>query len=134
MVPKRKEMTPEQKKILNSMLEDGMSQRKVAEILGVSQSTVSKFHKRFVQQDSIENKPRCGRRKLCDARGDRVLLRTVKLNRYEPLSVITHLVNQALPVNLSSRTVRRRLRFFGYSRWCVRKTLTSFWIKQEKSC
>ena len=40
------------------------------------------------------------------------------------MSEITNKVNNVLPNTLSSRTVRRRLRFYGFTRRKIKKTLT----------
>jgi predicted transcriptional regulator len=51
--------TPE--KMVVSLREDGFSQYKIADILGVSQSCISRFFRKFNQNGSIENLPRSGR-------------------------------------------------------------------------
>jgi hypothetical protein len=81
----------------------------------------------------VENKPKTGRRKLVTERGDRVILRSVKVNRRETLRDLTNIVNERLPRPVSSRTVRRRLKFHGYTRRRVRKTLSVI-KKTKKSC
>ena len=45
MAGKRKQMSTPQKEVAISLLEGGVNQRRIAEILGVSQSGVSKFLK-----------------------------------------------------------------------------------------
>ena len=72
----------------------------------------------------MENKPKTGRKKLVTERGDRVILRSVKVKRRETLRDLTNIVNERLPRPVSTRTVRRRLKFHSYTRRRVRKTLT----------
>jgi hypothetical protein len=55
-------MSTPQKEVVISLFEDGVSQRWIAEILGVSQSGVSKFLKRFNQREGCENERRSGNR------------------------------------------------------------------------
>jgi predicted transcriptional regulator len=72
---KPKQMSTPQKEVAISLFEDGENQRRIAEILGVSQSGVSKFLKR----------PR-----KTDDRGDRKILRCVKTDRRQSLTEITN--------------------------------------------
>ena len=65
-----------------------------------------------------------GRKRLVTERGDRVFLRSVKVNRRETLRDLINIVNERLPRPVSTRTVRRRLKCHGYTRRRVRKTLT----------
>jgi len=60
MAGKRKQMSTPQKEVAMSLFEDGVNQRRIAEILGVSQSGVSNFLKRFNQRESCENERRSG--------------------------------------------------------------------------
>jgi transposase len=106
------------------LFEDRVNQRRTAELLGVSQSGASKFLKRFNQRESCENERRSGRPKKTDDLGDRKILRCVKTDRRQSLTEITTKVNDVLPNTISSRTVRRRLRFHGFTRRNIRKTLT----------
>jgi predicted transcriptional regulator len=48
-------MSTPQKQVVISLFEDGVNQCQIAEILGVSQSAVSKCLKRFNQRESCEN-------------------------------------------------------------------------------
>ena len=47
------------------------------------------------------------RKTIAGARGDRIILLTTELNRGEPMSIVTNLVNASLPSRISSRTLRR---------------------------
>jgi transposase len=102
---------------------EGYAHRKIAEIIGRDHSTVTKFLKLYDERSSVENKPKTGRNKLVTERGDRVMLRSVKVNRRETLRNLTNIVNERLSRPVSTRTVRRRLKFHGYARRRVRKTL-----------
>ena len=124
MASKGKQMSTPVKKAIISMYESGIRQQEIADMLCVSQSGISKFLKRFQTRGSCENKHRSGRPRKTDDRGDRKILRCVKVNRRQTLTDITHEVNSKLPSSVSSRTVRRRLRFFRFTRRKTRKTLT----------
>jgi len=92
MVGKRKQMSTPQKEVAISLFEDGVNQRRIAEILGVSQSGLSKCLKRFNQRESCENERRSGRPRKTDDRGDRKILRCVKTDRQHSLMEITNKV------------------------------------------
>jgi hypothetical protein len=67
--------------------------------------------KAVYERNSVENKPKPGRKKLVTERGDRVILRSVKVNRRETLRDLTNIVNERLPWPVSTRTVRRHQLF-----------------------
>jgi transposase len=124
MAGKRKQMSTPQKEVAISLFEDGVNQRRIAEILGVSQSGVSTFLKRFNQRESCENERRSGRPRKTDDRGDRNSLLCVKTDRRQSLTEITNKVNNVLPNTIYKWTVRRKLRFHGFTSRTIRKTLT----------
>jgi hypothetical protein len=82
-----------------------------------------KFLKRFNQRESCENERRSGRPRKSDDLGDRNILRCLKTDRRESLTEITNKVNNVLPNTISTRSVRRRLRFHGFTRRKIRKTI-----------
>ena len=55
MAGKGKHMSTPQKEVDISLFDDGVNQRQIAEILGVSQSSVWRRLKRFYQRESCEN-------------------------------------------------------------------------------
>ncbi|XP_053389875.1 uncharacterized protein LOC128552840 [Mercenaria mercenaria] len=121
---KRKELTPEQKEIVIFLVNDGLSQRKIAEVLEISQSGETLFLKRYNARESVENPPRSGRPLAAGRRGDRQIMRLARSNRRDPLAENTGLAIGTLPDPISSRTVRRGLKFHKYTRRNVRNTLT----------
>ena len=82
------------------MANDGISQQKIAESLGISQSGVCTFLKRFNHRESIDNYTRSGRPLKVGKRGDRQIVRVARTNRRAPLSVLTCIVNQSLQKNI----------------------------------
>ena len=77
----RQQMSTPQIQLVISLFEDGVNQLRITEILGVRQSDVSKFLKRFNQRESCENERRSGRPRKIDDHGDRKILRCVKTVR-----------------------------------------------------
>ena len=120
MARHNKEMTTETKQMILRLKREGYAHRKIAEIIGRDHSTITKFLKCYDERNSMENKPKTGRKKLVTERGDRVILRSVKVKRRD----LTNIVNERLPRPVSTRTVRRRLKFHSYTKRRVRKTLT----------
>ena len=59
---------------------------------------------RYDERNSVENKPKTGRKKLVTERGDRVILRSVKVNRRETLRDLTNNITGGLPQPVSTRT------------------------------
>jgi hypothetical protein len=131
MLVKRKDLTIEQKEIVRTLANDDITQRKNVDTLGINRSGVCRFLKRFNNIENIENVSRCGRSLKVWKRGDRQIVSVSRTNRRAPLSELTCIVNkllesasyrplyipcivnQTLPQNISSRTVRHRLRFHG---------------------
>ena len=79
MAGKRNQMSTPQ--VVISLFEGGVNQRRTAETLGVSQSGVSTFLKRFNQLESCENERRSGRPRKTDDHGDRKILRCVRTDK-----------------------------------------------------
>lgn len=80
MARHNKEMTRDETNILR-FKRDGYAHRKIVEIIGRDHSTIKKFLKHYDERNSVENKPKTGRKKFVTERGDRVILRSVKVNR-----------------------------------------------------
>ena len=76
-----KELTIADKQTIISMIEGGMRAGKVAEIVDRSESTVSRFLKRYQETGNIENKHRLRRPKMITERGARKLSKIVKTDR-----------------------------------------------------
>ena len=83
MARHNKEMTTETKQMILRLKREGYAHKKIAEIIGRDHSTITKFLKRYDERNSVENKPKTGRKKLVMERGDRVILRSVKVNKRE---------------------------------------------------
>jgi len=123
MVKVRKELTVEQKNVVINMHKEHFSQRKIANILGVTQACICKVLKRVKDRNDVENLPRSGRPSKTDTRGDRRIVRYTKCHRKQTLAEITNTVNEFLPQAISARSVRRRLRREGFTRRKIRKQI-----------
>lgn len=123
MAPRGKEMSTDTKKCIVKLSEDGVSGRKIAQMLGMNSSTIHKFLKRYRQRGNEENKGRSGRPRKCSDRTDRQLLRIVKTERRKNLKDVTNLLNERTPVKISESTVKRRLKFHGIKKRVVKKRI-----------
>lgn len=124
MTPRGKDLSTEQKQTIVCMSKNGLSSRKISDLIGISPNTVQKVLKRNSDRGSVENKERSGKKRLVSDRGDRVLERLVKKNRRQTLSDLTSVFNDSVPEQVSSRTVRRRLKEQCYQRCSVSKKIT----------
>jgi transposase len=88
MARHNKEMTQKSKQTILRLKREGYEHRKIAEIIRRDHSTVIKFLKRYDERNSVENKTKTGRKRLMTERGDRVILRSVKVNRRETLTTL----------------------------------------------
>lgn len=132
MEKSRREMTPHEKEQVLRLCKAGRRKVDIGNIVGFSSSTVSKFLKNFQLRGSVENKRRTGRPKLTSDQGDRTLFRLIKRDRRQSLCDLTTEFNNSNPVNVSKRTVQRRLHFEGYTRRSVCKTLTISPVNRKK--
>lgn len=114
MASRGKDLSTEQKQTIVCMSKNGLSSRKISDLIGISPNTVQKVLKRNSDRGSVENKERSGRKRLVSDRGDRDLERLVKKNRRQTLSDLTSVFNDSVPEQVSSRIVRRRLKEQGY--------------------
>jgi transposase-like protein len=127
-----KDLTPEVKKIILDLSNEGYSGHKISQVAGVIPRTVNKFLKRVRERRNEENLSRPGRQRKTDIRGDRRLCRMVRENRRQTLEDLTNKFNNTSVDNLSSRTVRRRLFGSGYKRRVISKKITI--RKENRAC
>lgn len=85
MASNRREMSPVLKEQIVHLHKEGRNKSEIAEITGYDRSTVSKFLKRFVDRQGVENTARSRRPKLTSGQTDRVLNRLVLKDRRKSL-------------------------------------------------
>jgi transposase len=68
MARHNKEMTTETKKMILRLKREGYAHREIAEIIERNHSTITKFLKRYNERNSVEDKPKTGRKKLVTER------------------------------------------------------------------
>lgn len=127
-----KQLSESEKKTILALIESGMRARTVASTLNRSESTISKFLKRFREAGTIKNKDRSGRPKLFTDRDKRKLSKIVKADRRQPLRDITMKFNDSNLQPCSSRTIQRNLHSMGFKRRAVVKRMVVRKVNQKK--
>jgi transposase len=124
---------PQKKKtIIFRLSNKGFSNRKIADITGKNRRTISKILQRNRERHSLENLPRSGRPPKTGQRDDRALHRLLLADRRQTLCELTTNFNRYGTSQISSRTVRRRLKFEGYDRHPVSKRIVISPVNREK--
>jgi hypothetical protein len=98
--------TPEVKKIILDLSNEGYSGHRISQVGGVIPRTVSKFLKRVRERGNEENFSRPGIQRKTNIRGDRKLFWVVRENRRQTLEDLTNKFNNTSVDNLSSRPCR----------------------------
>ena len=118
---KGKELTPEVKEVAVDLYEQGKNIKDIAEILSISRTTISYVIKKFRERGTVENIKRSGRPCLIKERDYRSLERLVKTDRRAPLGEITARFNEYRDRRVSTKTVKRKLKFHNFKRGVYRK-------------
>lgn len=93
-----------------ALVEQGMSQRQISATLGVSQGVISKTYSRFLELETLNNRPRQSRGKVTTDRQDRFIAQIARRNPTTSHPEIKRQFLEATGVNVSTETVRKRLR------------------------
>ena len=105
---------------------------KIQNMTGTISITIQKFLKQMRERGNIENLTRSGGRRKTTPQVDRILFRSVKINRRKTLKDATARFNQRTGCNVSSRTVCRRLFWEGYNRRVVSKKITISQVNRQR--
>jgi len=107
---KSKDITPRKSaKVAILLHETGHTQRRIAEILNVSQATVKRINSKLRAGLELESvrKGRCGRKRITSARDDRQIKKVIEKNRKMPARKLKTVLEEQ-GVNVSLNTLRRR--------------------------
>ena len=91
------------------MLEAGLSQRRVARMMGVSQSVISRANQRHPETGPYSERPRSGRPVSTTPRDDRYLTNLSLRNRFHSARRLNNDFAAATGVIVSTQTIRNRL-------------------------
>lgn len=93
-----------------TLMEEGRSQRYIAERLGVTQSAVSYVLRRHRENGNHQRRPGQGRKRVTNAAQDRHIVQQVLRNRTLTAPEVQNVARRTYGIQISSRTIRRRLR------------------------
>ncbi len=97
-----------------ALRQEGYKQSDIADVVGISQSTVCKILKRQREAGNVRPRKPPGRPRLTTRRDDRQLLNLCRRNRKMPTSRLRRLWRRHHGINVSRSTVNRRLLQHGY--------------------
>ena len=92
-----------------ALADEGLSQRRIARMLGVPRTTVRDAIRRFRETGSYTRRPGQGRHRCTSARDDRFLVSNVLRDRFCTATEARNRLREVRNVVVSERTVRRRL-------------------------
>ncbi|XP_038209023.1 uncharacterized protein LOC119830186 [Zerene cesonia] len=92
-----------------ALVDQGLTQREIATILNVPRSSMQYALKRYRETGSYSRRPGSGGFRCTSVRDDRFILLAVLRNRYLTAVEIRHRLQVTRGVNVSERTVRRRM-------------------------
>lgn len=123
MSRKSPELSTGCKESIVAMVRNGQSFGEVARLLNLPKSTVYSVWKKFSSNGSVENGKRSGRKYSINEHAARRLIRQMKGDRKKNLKVVTADYNNNNNVQVSQKTVWRRLRQFGFRRCVCKKKI-----------
>lgn len=108
-MPKRNEISIENRVKIQLLHEQGKTQKEIAKLVKCSRCAVQSAIKRFVETGSHANKPRTGRKRVTTSRQDRKLIRESVKDRKKTSSELAVALTEETGHPISARTARRRL-------------------------
>ena len=108
------------------MLECGSSQRRVANVFGVSQNVISRAWNRFQTYGSATQRHAGGRQLATIPREDRFLVVQARRHPFVNATTLRNEFGNAVGINISTQTVRNRLQQSGLRsrKACIHISLT----------
>ena len=115
------------------MLHSGLSQRHVANVLGVSQSVVSRMWNRFITTRNIRHLHAGGREHSTSEVQDRFLVVQARRHRFDNATTLRRDFQNATSVRISTQTIRNRLHDAGLRsrRPAIRVPLTLYHVQMR---
>ena len=109
MIKGRKELSESLKTAIIVLKEKNYSMRQISKDLSISKSTISKFWRYFLSNNTIHYKKRAGRPKVLDDKIMKKVIKNVELNREKSSNEIAKDLKDDYGISISSSTIRRRL-------------------------
>ena len=119
---KMTKLSPDQVTSITSLLNDGKSTRKVAQIMGCCKTTVENYRKVMVTELPV---PNSGRPRKLTSRDKRAIARSMVNGTVKTAVEMTKLINNEREDKVSSETVRRALKQEGLKAFKKKKPFLS---------
>lgn len=100
---------PEKAAQVSALIENGLSQRVVAQRLNMTRSAVRRVCTRYEETGSFHRRPGTGRKRFTTERDDRFIISTILRNRRLNAVQVQQQLREVRGVAISQWTVRRRL-------------------------
>ena len=115
------------------LLHSGLSQRHVANVLGVSQSVVSRMWNRFIKTGNVRHLHDRGRERSTNEVQDRFLVVQARRHRFDKATTLRRDFQNATGVRISTQTIRNRLHDAGLRsrRPAIRVPLTRYHVQMR---
>ena len=115
------------------MLHSGLSQRHVANVLGVSQSVVSRMWNRFITTGNVRHLHAGGRERSTKEVQDRFLVVQARRHRFDNATTLRRDFQNATGVRISTQTIRNQLHDAGLRsrRPAIRVPLTRYHVQMR---
>ena len=115
------------------MLHSRLSQRHVANVLGMSQSVVSRMWNRFIMTRNVRHLHAGGRERSTNEVQDRFLVVQARRHRYDNAATLRRDFQNATCVRISTQTIRNRLHDAGLRsrRPAIRVPLTRYHVQMR---
>lgn len=123
---KGKETTPEERKLILAMRNEGKTFAEISRLFGRNESTIRSVYQRYKDAEDLTNKKRTGRPKVFNERDCRKIVSYVSKNPRATSSEIAAGMKQEVDKTVCNRTIRNVLKKAGYNaRVARRKPLIS---------
>ena len=117
----RAKVTINKKIEIKALLDYGVSQHRIATVLGVSKKCVYNVSKKLKNNLLLSNVPGQGRKRASAAVEDRDLLRLCKKDRTKSSEILSSELTLSNGKHLSARTIRRRSLTTGYKSYLAKR-------------
>jgi hypothetical protein len=129
---KGQELATDVKNMITELFQSGYSRCRIGDILKIPKSTVIDVISKFVDTDSVQNKPRSSRPLSVKPHDYRKLKHIVKTGRRDSLNDITNKFNEENSVPVTKRTIQHHLYKHGYHRRVYKKKVVIREVNRKK--
>lgn len=111
---KGKEITPEERKIIIKLRNEGKTLREIGKIVGRTHSSIQRVINNYTSSKSVISKPRSGRPSKLTLREKRYVFKSIRLNPRLSASQIANDIRERFKKTLHEDTIRKILKKAGY--------------------